>query len=142
MFRTLDIHPAFGFESVDRWKVACHQRDEFIRKEKLQLLGYHRLWGDSRAALNNFSKIAACIPGVNIIVGISRIILCAKENPKLPLKQEINARHIRRGFLEIFLGPLLLVIDMIQTIRDRALVKTYLEKYPHVKNYPLAPSYG
>ncbi|QLH36447.1 MAG: hypothetical protein HWD61_10170 [Parachlamydiaceae bacterium] len=81
MFRTLDIHPAFGFESVDRWKVACHQRDEFIRKEKLQLLGYHRLWGDSRAALNNFSKLLLVFQELTLLLEYQELFYVQKKIP-------------------------------------------------------------
>jgi hypothetical protein len=134
MIRTLDIHPAFGFESVERWEVACNQRDEsLIQKGKDLTDTTHRRWGPQRMALNNFSKIFAYIPGLNVIIGIARIIFSLANNKSQdPVKKAIYARHIGRGIAEIFLGPLLLIADIVQTIRDKNVVQTYSQAHPEL----------
>jgi Ankyrin repeats (3 copies) len=128
--RALDIHPAFGYETTRRWEVAVDLRDEDIkRKGRDPAEAHHRLWGRERMIINNFSKAASYFPGVNVIVGLARIICCSMDlyQTTNPEKKFINAKHIGRGFAEIFFGPLLIIVDVIQTIRDRSLVKAYLE---------------
>ena len=116
--KTLDIHPVFGYETGERWVVAVHQRK-----------AYDQLWDQQREILNNFSKVASYIPGVNVIVGLARIIYCSRDLYKTKdlEKKIINAWHIGRGVAEIFLGPLLIIADVIQTIRDRSLVNAYMK---------------
>lgn len=133
MNRILDIHPALGFETIDRWKVAVHQRDEQIRLGGGDpQVNTHRLWGEQRMGINNLSKFVAYIPGLNVIVGIARIILLSKDKTSNPQKKEIVTRHIYRGFAEIFLGPLLLIPDVVQTFLDRGVVQDYVIRHPGV----------
>ena len=131
MFRTLDIHPAFGFESNERWKVAVEQRDEHIRQaggDPSQAT--HRLWGQERMSVNNLSKIAGYFPLVNIIIGIARIIINAQDHSRNPEKKAIIARHIWRGVAEICFGPLLAIPDIVQTILDNNVVQKYKRAHP------------
>ena len=131
MIRTLDIHPALGFETLERWNVAVNQRDEYITQKGANPKdANHRIWGEERRVLNNFSKIAAYIPGLNLIIGIARIILSLRSKTTNPEKKAINARHVYRGIAEIFLGPLLMIPDVVQTIRDKAVVQMYLKNHP------------
>lgn len=136
--RTLDIHPAFGFESFKRWDVAVHQRDEKLKKEGKNLRdAHHREGRDFRMSLNNSSKVAACIPGLHLISAIVRMILCAKDKSRDPEKRAINARHIGRGIAEFFfLGPFLLLVDISQTILDQKLVEEYSRLFPDHANDP------
>jgi len=81
---------------------------------------------------NNISKVIGYIPGLNVIVGIVRIILMLQNNSATPEKQAIIARHIYRGMAEICLGPLLLIPDIVQTIRDQCVVQDFKSSHPGV----------
>ncbi len=131
MSRALDIHPAWGFETLDRWKVAVEQRDQYLKQQGKDPKQYfHREWGEQRIALNNVSKVLAYFPGLNVIVGIARIVLALQDRSEDPVKRAIIAKHIYRGLAEIFLGPLLIIPDLVQTILDRDVVQAYLKTHP------------
>jgi len=49
VIRVLDIHPAFGFETMERWEVAVYQRDEQIRQRGGNPShASHRDWGGGK----------------------------------------------------------------------------------------------
>jgi hypothetical protein len=131
MSGTLDIHPAFGFESKGRWDVAVEQRDEHIRQAgRDPAQACHRLWGDERRSVNNISKIVGYFPLLNIVIGIARIIINAQLRSQNPEKKAIIARHIWRGIAEICFGPILIIPDVVQTILDNNVVQKYKKAHP------------
>ncbi|MBA2368214.1 MAG: hypothetical protein H0V82_04215 [Candidatus Protochlamydia sp.] len=128
MFRILDIHPALGFETLDRWYVASHQRDEQIRASgRNPEQAYHRQFGLPRMVVNNISKVIAYHPRLSTIIGIVRIIFILQDPTNNPQKKRMISWHIYRGLGEICLGPWMIVIDVIATIVDKRVVKSYLE---------------
>lgn len=127
--RTLDIHPAYGYEWQKRWLVAVTLRDDSLKQcGQDPKYASHRLWGQERMGLNNVSKILSYIPLLHIIVGITRIFLNSQDKSSSPEKQAISDRHFTRGCLEIFLGPLLIIVDIVQTIRDYWEVNAFIAK--------------
>ena len=65
-----------------------------------------------------------------LVLGINLLMTEGSEinlqnNTSNPEKKAIAARHIYRGIGEIFLGPFLLIPDIVQTIRDYRTVKDY-----------------
>ncbi|MCE2982010.1 MAG: hypothetical protein LW832_00445 [Parachlamydia sp.] len=133
MFRTLDIHPAFGFETFDRWRVAVHQRDEALRIVGRNPDYYvHRLMGRVWLVLNNASKVLSYIPRINKVIGLLRIFLVTQDETNDREKKAIIVRHIYRGAAEICLGCWLLPLDIFQTVRDSYLVESYLQHNPAI----------
>jgi hypothetical protein len=130
MFRILDIHPALGFETLDRWNVATHQRDAQIRESGGDPeQAYHRQFGLPMMVANNASKVIAYHPSMSKIIGIVRIIIVLQDPTNNPQKKRIISWHIYRGIGEICLGPWMLVVDVIVTVLDKRLVKSYLEHH-------------
>lgn len=129
-FRTLEMHPAFGFETDARWKVAAHQYEKkkgYKTAKPGEELHDYQIWARPTVNIMNDSKIWGYIPIINIIVGIARILFFAKNY------QDCSAEdkwQFGRGIAEILMGPLLLIPDLILTCRDNAVVKTYMFKHP------------
>lgn len=133
--RTLDIHPALGFETPDRWRVAVHQRDEKIRQTGGNPANFHhRLWSSERMLLNNVSKCLVCIPGVNVIVGIARAIINTANyySTTNPEKQWICLSHLWLSLAEVLFGPAVFVAHCIQTVFDKHIVDAYLTEHPGI----------
>lgn len=134
---TLDIHPALGYETSDRWKVAVHQRDEKLRQNGKDPKNYnHRYWGTERMALNNLAKILIIFPGINVIIGIGRIILNCNDYVRTSDldKKAISLSHIYRGIGDIVFGPFMIVADIVKTLFDRQVVQAYLRAHPELKH--------
>lgn len=133
MVCTLDIHPAFGFENMERWEVAVHQRDDYNKAKGFDPSGSrYRSDADGLMGLNNFSKVLSYIPLLNVAVGMSRIYACAFDEATDPVKKAINERHITRGIAEVFLGPILVIPDILTTLYEKTIVDTYKETHPHL----------
>ncbi len=132
---TLDIHPALGFETADRWKVAVHQRDEKLRQNGKDPEQYHhRYWGKERMVINNLAKVLILFPGLNVVTGIVRIILNINDYVRTSDldKKAISLSHIYRGVGDIFFGPFMIVADIVKTLFDRQVVNAYLRTHPEL----------
>jgi hypothetical protein len=122
--RNLDLLTPFGFESKSRWQVAIHQIENDPNK---QVDDEHRLWGKEKMVSNNAAKILSYIPVLNVIIGVARIILFANNFEA----NSNHTQHIFRGIADILLGPLMFIIDIIQTLRDQSVVNEYVKAYPN-----------
>lgn len=81
--------------------------------------------------LGNVSKVASYIPGINVIVGIARVVLFSSlliAEPETESERFIEVMQLLRGIAEILAGPLLLIVDAIKTIYDYCLAERYLNE--------------
>lgn len=130
MVCTLDIHPAFGFENMERWEVAVHQRDHYIRANGGNPGNSHHRAYAQLMGFNNLSKVASYIPILNVVVGVQRIFINIFDETEDPVKKAICESHITRGFAEICFGPLMVLPDILTTLYEKTIVDTYKETHP------------
>lgn len=145
-FRTLEMYPAFGFETYDRWRVAAHQYEKKMGYETAKPgegLHNYQIWAKPIIDEINASKIWGYIPLVNIIVGIVRIMFYANNiNDTTSEDKPIAKWHMGRGIAEILIGPLLFIPDLILTCWDKSVVKAYLLKHPEAATIRLGNGYS
>lgn len=134
-FRTLEMYPAIGFISDARWQVAADQHEK--AKPQAGKSG-HRMWARPTVDTLNGTKVLGYIPVINVIIGIIRILFFSKDYKNQNTEDKANSKqHILRGVAEILVGPLLLIPDLIVTLRDRSVVKAYMSKHPEAAQIPL-----
>jgi hypothetical protein len=122
----LNLHPALGFGTPMRFEAAAAQRDADLRHAGVDpSKGRHRLWGKQIMLLDDVAKIAGYFCGT--ITGVARLALnlYAYANTRIPEKQALCVNHMWRGAGEIFLGPLMVIPDIIQTVYDHMIVQDY-----------------
>lgn len=112
----LEFSPVYGYETVARLE-AVFERPLVEGKEKDYLTGIIRS--------NNITKIIGYIPVVNVIVGIVRIIFHTYAYFYSSKNKALSAGFIRRGVAEVFLGPFVMIADILHTRRDDIKVKAY-----------------
>jgi hypothetical protein len=124
MPKTLDLHPAFGFEWGRRWNVAADQRDTSITARGGDPKNaYHRQWSTPRMYGNNVAKALSYIPIFSILTGLGRMTMAYLDRTNDPEKRAILNRHFTRGALEVLFGPLLLLADLAKTYSDWTFVR-------------------
>lgn len=131
VLRMLELYPAFGFDKVpcindQRWEVAAAQRETYLTSHGEDDSTF-RFYKNEGMSANLISKFLGYIPLVNVIVGFARIFFIANafHSTENPVKIRAMKSHIYRGVAEILFGPLLLIVDIIQTIRDQQVVSRY-----------------
>lgn len=133
--RELSVNPVFGFETPARYEVAAKQRDQRNLAAGVEAKESVHLYSKTKMVLTNISKICSYLPVIHIVIGIARIMFHAlsqtNADNKTDFEQEaINTRMICRGVAEIFIGYLLFIPDLIQTIRDYNTTKQYMLANP------------
>lgn len=134
MIYTLAIYPPVGFATRITQEVAVFQRNDLITKGGGSPNNYtHGAWCATFRSDFNIVTFLGYIPLFSVIVGIGRIYWNVTNWPRLnPITREekikIRIKHICRGVAEIlsFLGPLLLIMDIVQTILNLYVAHNYL----------------
>lgn len=132
--RTLEMHPAFGFETDARFQCAAHAAEAKGKSPQ-----GHRMWARPTVDTINSAKAFGYLPIINVIIGIASILFFSNslsahhsEEDKAQAK-----KFIIRSVLMILIGPLLLIPDAILTIRDAFAVKAYMAMHPEAAKIKL-----